>query len=199
MIIGVDFDNTIISYDSVFHKLASESGLTPSTVSKNKTAVRDFLRDIGKEDAWTQLQGRAYGPSIQLATPFANVLEFFRKAEQLGHQTYIVSHKTKFPYAGEKYDLHQSALNWLLREKFIDAPEQLGKTLFFENTKEKKLNRINQLKCDWFIDDLPEFLNLPEFSSIVTRCLFDPFDCHISYVTGPRCSNWSEISEKALG
>ena len=49
MIIGVDFDNTIISYDSVFHKLASESGLIPSTVSKNKTAVRDFLERVVKK------------------------------------------------------------------------------------------------------------------------------------------------------
>ena len=199
MIIGVDFDNTIISYDAVFHKLAYESSLIPQTVSKNKTAVRDYLRKIGQEDAWTELQGKVYGPNIQLAKPFANVLEFFHKSKSLGHDVIIVSHKTKFPYAGEKYDLHESALHWLVKENFIDSPSHLGETLFFENTKDAKLNLINQLKCDWFIDDLPEFLNLSNFSPTITKCLFDPYKNHESYDTGPRYVSWSEISEKILG
>jgi len=199
MIIGVDFDNTIISYDAVFHKLAYESSLIPNAVHQNKTAVRDYLRKIGKEDAWTELQGEVYGPNIQLAKPFANVLEFFLKSKSLGHDVIIVSHKTKFPYAGKKYDLHESAIHWLVKENFIDSPAQLQQSLFFENTKEAKLNRINQLKCDWFIDDLPEFLNLADFSPTITRCLFDPYKNHESYDTGPMYGRWSEISEKILG
>lgn len=199
MIIGVDFDNTIICYDAVFHQLAYESSLIPQTVSKNKTAVRDYLRKIGQEDAWTKLQGEVYGPNIQLAKPFANVLEFFLKSKSHGHDVNIVSHKTKFPYAGKKYDLHESALHWLVKENFIDSPSHLGETLFFENTKDAKLDRINQLKCDWFIDDLPEFLNLSNFSPTITKCLFDPYKNHESYDTGPRYVSWSEISEKILG
>ena len=36
----------------------------------------------------------------------------------------------------------------------------MGKICFFEVTKENKINRINQLKLNFFIDDLESILQL---------------------------------------
>src|SRR5262245_43078397 len=44
MLIGVDFDNTIVSYDALFHRIATERDLIPADLPVNKTAVRDHLR-----------------------------------------------------------------------------------------------------------------------------------------------------------
>ena len=54
MRIGIDFDNTIVSYDALFHKVAREAGLVPESVAATKVAVRDYLREIGREDDWTK-------------------------------------------------------------------------------------------------------------------------------------------------
>ena len=61
MRIGIDFDNTIVSYDALFHKVAREQGVVPPNTPANKLAVRDYLRQIGKEDLWTEMQGYVYG------------------------------------------------------------------------------------------------------------------------------------------
>ena len=55
MRIGVDFDNTIVCYDEVFHRVALERKLISPSLRVNKGAVRDHLRTIGREDAWTEM------------------------------------------------------------------------------------------------------------------------------------------------
>src|SRR5881392_3621645 len=73
MLVGLDFDNTIVCYDRLFHRLATERGLLPHGVAENKGAVRDYLRSIGREDDWTEMQGVGYGPRISDAEPFPGV------------------------------------------------------------------------------------------------------------------------------
>ena len=76
----------------------------------------------------------------------------------------MISHRTRTPYRGEKYDLHRAAREWLERWKI---PK---KNAFFEETKEKKVARILQQQCTHFIDDLPEFLK--EIPDKLVRILF---------------------------
>ena len=57
MRLGFDFDNTLISYDLLFHRVALDKGLIHKDLLKQKNAVRDYLRDMGAEDEWTRLQG----------------------------------------------------------------------------------------------------------------------------------------------
>ena len=61
MIVGVDFDTTIVGSDQLFHRVAVEQGLVPTATEPTKSAVRDQLRNTGQEDAWTELQGYVYG------------------------------------------------------------------------------------------------------------------------------------------
>ena len=36
-----------------------------------------------------------------------------------GFKLIIVSHKTEYPYAGEKYNLHNAAKKWLLKKQIF--------------------------------------------------------------------------------
>ena len=42
--IGIDFDNTIVFYDDLFHKIATEEKLIPSNFPTSKVLIRDYLR-----------------------------------------------------------------------------------------------------------------------------------------------------------
>ena len=45
MVLGLDFDNTIINYNELFHKIAFEKNLIPADLPKEKNAVRNYLRE----------------------------------------------------------------------------------------------------------------------------------------------------------
>jgi len=113
MRIGLDFDNTIVSYDTVFHQVAQERGLIPLDLPVSKTSVRDHLRRAGREDTWTEMQGWVYGTRMNDAEPFPGVRETLRHLRGNGHELFIVSHKTRHPYRGPAYDLHQAAVAWI--------------------------------------------------------------------------------------
>ncbi len=177
MILGIDFDNTITCYDRLFHRLANERGLVPDALPARKEAVRDYLRSQGLEDAWTELQGLAYGLRIDEAEPFPGVERFFSLCRDGGVAVAVISHKTRWPVRGPRVDLQQAARGWLAARGFHD-PAGIGlppSRVYFEEAKEAKLRRIADCGCTHFLDDLPEFLDLPDFPPGVERLLFDPW------------------------
>jgi hypothetical protein len=200
MLIGVDFDNTIVSYEGVFHKIAIANGLIPAECETGKDEVRNYLRRVGREDDWTTLQGQVYGAGMDVPVPYDSVLTFFRRCRDVGIPTFVISHKTRYPYLGPHHDLHEAARGWLRRYGFYD-PNQLGvgpDRIFFELTKETKLERIAALGCTHFIDDLPEFLAEPQFPRGVERILFDPTGQHHSVKEFVRPKHWDEITALLL-
>ena len=174
MIIGVDFDNTIVCYDKIFHTVAVERGIIPQTIEHVKEEIRNYLRKIDKENLWTELQGYVYGPGIMRANVFAGVKEFFIYCKKNNIKVLIISHKTKEPFLGPKYDLHKHALDWLEKNGFFDEIDFSKKDVFFELTKEEKMNRIIKEDCTHFVDDLPEFFSDKNFPTGISKILFDP-------------------------
>ena len=64
-ILGVDFDNTLISYDDVFYNKAVAWGLIAPEETKGKKNIRDKIRQLcDGEESWQRLQAYAYGPAI---------------------------------------------------------------------------------------------------------------------------------------
>jgi hypothetical protein len=200
MRIGIDFDNTIVCYDDVFHKAALEKGLIPAHVPQNKGAVRDYLRTIGREDDWTALQGYIYGARMDLAQPFPGVFEFMRRVLGAGIDVCIISHKTRTPYLGPSYDLHAAAYAWLeSHDLFRSTGVGLDRSrVFFELTKQDKLRRIASERRAVFIDDLPELLSEPEFPANVRRVLFDPGQKEADVAGLERVPSWDAISTLLL-
>jgi hypothetical protein len=178
MRLGLDFDNTIVCYDELFHRLAAERTLVPPPPpgrAWSKSRVRDHLRAAGQEEEWTRLQGQAYGPRIREAKPFPGVLDFISLCRRESIPVFVISHKTKRPYLGEPHDLHAAALEWLGHHGFFNAGAGLALCdVFLEETKAGKLARIRQQKCSHFIDDLPEILGDGAFPEGVERILFAP-------------------------
>jgi len=200
MLIGVDFDNTIVYYDELFHRLACERGLIPRNLALGKDRIRDYLRAGGREDDWTLLQGYVYGARVHEAPPFAGAVEFFRRCRQVGVPVRIISHKTREPYRGPAYDLHQRARDWLAQQGFFERPiGLLPEHVHFETTKQNKLARIAESNCTHFIDDLPELLDEPTFPSGVERILFDPHKQHADHDRLTRMAAWRQINDALLG
>ena len=174
MIVGFDFDNTIINYENSFKELALKKKIISSKINQDKKSIRDYLRKHNKEKEWTILQGEVYGKYIMKAKIYEGVLDIFQWLTIKKNKIYIISHKTQFPYLGKKVDLRQSALNWINKNILInDKNIKLSKNnFFFENTIEEKIERIKSLKCDVFIDDLPEILEL--LPDNLLKILFSP-------------------------
>jgi hypothetical protein len=175
MRIGVDFDNTIVNYDLIFHKVALERNLIPAGLPPTKLSVRAYLRQGGKEDVWTEMQGHVYSVRMGEAVAYPGVIDFFAWVRAEGISLVIVSHKTRHPFLGYPYDLHEAARGWVTKF-LIDRPQSLihEADVYFELTKQEKLARIAGLDLDWFIDDLPEILLAEEFPNRTSRMLFDP-------------------------
>lgn len=193
MRVGLDFDNTIVSYDALFHKLAREGGWIPEGLPRSKLLVRDYLRKTGKEDVWTEMQGLVYGARMAEAESFPGVAQFMRWARGEGLELFIVSHKTRHPFLGPRYDLHAAAREWIgnsLRDE--RGPLIEPGNAFFELTKEEKCARLEALGCNYFVDDLPELLTSPAFPRGVQPLLFDPDGHHAA--TGLRSvKSWADL------
>lgn len=176
MHLGLDFDNTLVCYDALFHRVAREQGLIPADLAATKSEVRDFLRRAGREPAWTEMQGVVYGPRIVEAEPYPGVLDFLAACARTNLPMSIVSHKTRQPIVGEPHNLHAAAECWLERWSVLAfIPRE---RVHFELTKAAKLARIGAIGCTHFVDDLPELLAEPAFPVTVEKVLFDPGHAH---------------------
>lgn len=192
MRIGIDLDNTLVSYDAVFLALAREKGiglgLTEASVPPSKKTIRDAVRAAAGNDVWTELQGLAYGPRMKDARMMPGAEDFLRCARERGAELFVVSHKTRQSAAGG-HDLHAPALEWLRSHGVmsrtgagsarsgagkLDLGLKPGEGVFLEETKDAKFARIASLRLTHFIDDLEEFLRDPAFPASVEKWHFAP-------------------------
>jgi hypothetical protein len=197
MIVGIDFDNTIVCYDGLFYEAAVSREMIPVDTSPAKVAVRNFLRAAGRENDWTELQGLVYGQEIKRALPFDGAAEFLALCRDEQVTVNVISHRTKQPFTGPAIDMHQAGRDWLdAQHWFTDAAHGLDRErVFFEETKANKLARIAATGCDLFIDDLPELLSEPAFPSGVERVLFDPHAIRLNERRFKRVGSWLELTD----
>lgn len=198
--VGLDFDNTIICYDALFHSAALAAGLIEPGVAQEKRAVRDALRARPEgEYRWQCLQAEVYGPRIGDAAPFPGLIEFLREGRSRGVRFCIVSHKSR--YAAQdverRHDLVEAARRWLSACGIVSPEGPVRpEDAFFEPTRAGKVSRIGRLGCRAFVDDLEETFAEPGFPEGTRPFLFaDP----AQVVTGASvtvCRSWEEISAR---
>jgi len=203
MNIGIDFDNTIASYDKLFHEVAlDEDYIDRSWDGSGKTKLRNYLRSQPDgEKTWMKLQGLVYGKYMHCAEMMPGVANFILSCKLRNHKVFIVSHKTEYGhYDLERISLRKEALKWMKSNRFFDS-EYFGidkKNVFFAETREEKVEKIAHLKCNWFIDDLPDVFKENHFPSKTKKILFgfsDPELLNDTVVLG----SWRNISDKILG
>ena len=191
--LGIDFDNTLITYDALFKKAALEKNLIPVNFPESKHLIRNHLRERNQENLFTILQGEVYGSRIFEATQSEGMYDSLMRAKNNGIELFIISHKTKTPYDGPKYNLHNAASSWLEKNLFFEKSgiNISRKNVYFEVTKAKKIKRIESLGCTHFIDDLPEILDM--INSKIKKILYNP---ELNYVKKDgyiHMENWSEL------
>ncbi len=194
--LGLDFDNTLITYDEIFYKVALERNLITKNFPRQKNLIRDFLRQKKMEDQFTLLQGEVYGKRILEAKPSENLVQnLINLKKKIDVKYFIVSHKTKKPIKGPNYDLHKAALTWLANNNFFD-PKGLNfdkDNIFFEKSKSFKIQRIKAIKCSHYIDDLSEILNLLDKSCI--KILYNPFNIEFEENDWINLINWNDLDK----
>ena len=197
-IIGVDFDNTLISYDDVIYHVALEKGLISSGTRKNKKDVRDRIRQLPDgETQWQRLQAIVYGPRIGEGRLIDGVEIFFEHCKHHQVRVYIVSHKTEYANFDEtRTNLRMAALTWMTKNRFFET-DGLGlsqEAVYFESTRPEKIERIKYLQCTHFIDDLEEIFLEDSFPTNVEKVLYTPHMQHSSLGRVKTATNWKEIS-----
>lgn len=202
MLVGLDFDNTLVCYDEVFHAEALELGLIPASLPRLKNAVRDHIRETAGDLAWQKLQALVYAHRMRQARLKPGAEDFLRRCRERGLGLVVVSHKSETaPMDPEQASLRQASLDFMRAAGFFDAyPQGLGfcpEDIHFESTRSEKVARINSLGCRFFIDDLPEVLCHPDLAPAVRRVLFSagvPADGSIEL-----SGLWPEIARHVLG
>lgn len=173
MKIGIDFDNTIICYDSLFKRFANDHKIDIPTHRNPKSVVKAFLLQKPEGNfKWTSLQGEIYGNKLAEVEPHDGFLDFVDLSRERGHELCIISHKSIYNTLKPYRDLHRAARNWLSENKVTNPSRLDEKACFFECTQQEKILRIQKEKCDIFIDDLIAIFKNNEFPSCTYKILF---------------------------
>jgi len=175
-VIGVDFDNTIASYDDVIHRVAVRRGLIPSMLPRSKKVIRDAIRRLPDgEIRWQEVQAVVYGPSMAEAELMDDVTAFFTVCKEHLIRPYIVSHKTEYARLDiTGTNLRRAALDWMASKGFFNGLGLSHRDIYFEPTRREKIERVRRLGCTHFIDDLEETFAEESFPSQVEKILFAP-------------------------
>lgn len=192
MLIGLDFDNTIVCYDNAISQLANEIPRLPKDLPRTKLSVRNFLRETGRESEWTAFQGALYGPGMKYAAPFDGVVEIMRMLRAIGHSICIVSHRSLRPYAGYPYDLHLFAKDWAYQNLVVSGLIEQDQ-IFFLETLDKKIGMIKELGCQAYVDDLPAVILHEAFPKNTFAILFDPARIRPASDPMPKIYQWKDL------
>jgi hypothetical protein len=203
MIIGVDFDNTIVDYDEVIYRVALEQGLISPGTGQSKKQVRDAIRQSPEGDiAWQKVQARVYGPNMGQARLIEGVSHFFKQCRQRSLELYIISHKTEYAHYDEtRTNLRRAALSWMAQNNFFE-PDGLGlspERVYFGATRREKIEHIQRLGCTHFIDDLEEVFLEATFPAHIDKILYTPH-AHPSALLEVRVmTSWNKINDYFFG
>ena len=201
-VVGVDFDNTLVSYDELMWEVARERELIAADVPRHKRAVRDHIRRRPDGDLdWQRVQAIAYGPRIKDARLIDGVPGFFAACRRAGVRVCVVSHKTTFSSIGdEAVNLRAAAAAWMADHGFF-APHGLGlreEDVYYEASRPEKAARIAALRCLYFVDDLEETFAEPTFPADVERILFVPDGAAPPSAGLVVCRSWDEITRRVF-
>lgn len=200
---GVDFDNTIVTYDELLARIARERGLLDSDVPMAKRTIRDQIRLLPNgEVEWQKCQALLYGSRIQEARLCEGVTRFFQLCRLHEIKVYIISHKTEYSrYDTTGSNLRDAAVRWMTAHRFFEE-DGLGLTrdqVFFADTRREKISHLTHLRCTDFIDDLEETFLEDGFPPGTTRILYGPGRESPPPAGVKLIKSWQEISDYFFG
>ena len=176
MLVGLDFDNTIANYDSLFREIGLELNIISQDWKGNKKDLRNLiLTNPEGEEIWMKIQGKVYGEYMHRAKLTPGVANFLLQCKAKKIEVCIISHKTEYGHYDKKnISLRKEATKWMFEKNLFDNSfTSLSKNnVFFENTRKEKVTRISKIGCSHFVDDLPEVFEEPNFPKNTKKILF---------------------------
>lgn len=166
--VAFDLDNTIANYELVFIHICHILKL--DLIDFSKENVKSKIIELYGEAEWTKWQGRIYGPEMGFAKPFEGWKNALQKLDQRLSIT-IISHRSQYSHSDERLDLHRPAQLWVKQHVSMISGY---KRIYLEETVDEKIDRINKLKPEIFVDDLEHVLTHEKFNQGIRRVLFSP-------------------------
>lgn len=171
-LVGLDIDNTVIEYGRIFSEIAVERGIVEESCRfLDKKELRERLIDQGMEDMFTAIQGQVYGKELFRVKIRAELKIAISALEDCGCTIVLVSHKTRHPYMGPKYDLRKAADEWLRMNGITEGRKKQIEVHYADTVKEK-IEIVKSLGCHYFVDDLSKIVR--ELECFTNGILYDP-------------------------
>lgn len=168
--IGFDLDNTLIDYSESVKVFCESRSLNPLESISDLKILLKASDSTGLN--WRLAQGWLYAHGLQYAQLSEGAVSLLTYLESQHYSMFIISHKTFFSptYCG-KEPLRDLALNWIMKSELTNFFSQ-NKEVFFEDTRNSKIERIRDLKLDYFVDDLEEVFSHSKFPLNTSKILF---------------------------
>lgn len=166
--IGLDLDNTLIDFSVAAQFYALKVGLENI---RSMSELKEVLKAQNDFD-WQKAQSWIYTEGLNYAKPAKGWDELIENCDKFNIELYIVSHKSKFsPKEFGHLNLHFHANRWL-KEVLNSSTIPSVKGIFFEPSREKKIEKIRELGLTKFVDDLPEVFDHENFPKNVQKIQF---------------------------
>jgi hypothetical protein len=196
MRIGIDIDNTVLSYDAAFRNAANALLQLGLKHGIDKEEIKEFVVSSHGEASWTKLQGIVYSAVPRDVTVKEGFLAFIAQARVEKVEVAYVSHKTKFALSGPKKNM-RNPVKSLMKAQGLISPKTPGAKIYFRQSLEEKIDTINSFHFDFFIDDLASVL-----AGIIPSTQALHLGCRCSNASGKNhigAANWVDVRELIFG
>jgi hypothetical protein len=202
--IGIDLDNTIISYDSAFKVAAIRGKLIKNdeieNVDLSKRDIKNIIQSTDDgEIKWQKLQGFVYGKGINKAKLFPGVYRFLWRCSINDVIVEVVSHKTIYGHFDkDKINLREAANQFLKVKGVFGEGNSFIRKITYKSKKSEKIDYIKNSNFCYFIDDLDDivFSNKLKDQSVL---LFSPNTGEYPKNKHNYIGLWPEISKIIFG
>ena len=203
MRIGIDLDNTIIDYRLAFSAAARKYGVEVPEEICSKEKIQAIVRkEPHGEMLWQKIQGQVYSRFISThAKIYRGVFRFLVHSQMVGNEVYVVSHKTIYGHQDQdQLPIRDIALDFLKSRNLINLDNPLITKIFFESTLDQKIEKILDLKLDFFIDDLYEVIDELSSENSLKKYLFnEKLSPRLKSKQILQTTSWSELDFKING
>lgn len=168
--VGIDLDNTVLSYDKLLRKLAIEMDYADQACPKRPKDIRLALRtyannEIEGEKRWQKLQDMVYNTRID----DAEIDPYFKAAvaaiRDLGGTVALITQKEENLELPPSQQLRDKVMETLRKRKFFEHEgyDLKEENVHFCRTFGEKIAKIRELRLETYIDDRAEIFEHPLF------------------------------------
>lgn len=177
---GFDLDNTLIDYSAAVNEYCRRNGLLPCF---NVRVLRELLgKNSVSDHEWQLAQCWLYTEGMQFAQVGLGSYDLCNYLIQQKYKLFIVSHKTSHtPDFCGSIPLHELANKWLKKSLLANYFKESDQ-IYYEPTRKLKVKRIRDLNLKYFVDDLEEVFNEPDFPINTKRFLIYKSSSHNSNI-----------------